>query len=169
MGFEEISLEERKRIRGTESYKAMMLALTDNSKTLTSRESIYESNLSPFLLFSPLNGGSPNEPIVEIPLNGSATILEKTMPQNAEGRVHYVGVNFVTGASNYITFNFIVNGQILPEMSKVFLYESFTNMIPIKLPLTNRSTLKVIGFNSDPGAAHKVKMIMLGYYRYLES
>lgn len=167
MAIEEMGFEEKARIRATDLYKATILALSDNGKTITSRESIYESNLSPFIFYSPLNSSSPAEPIVTIPANSFATLLEKTMPQNAEGRVHFVGVHFVTAAETYVTFNFMVNGQILPEMDKKFLFESFPNMMPLKIPLTVESTLKIVGFNADPVAPHQVKMIVTGYYQYL--
>lgn len=161
----EISHEDKNKIRKTELYKALMLAFNDNAKSLTAREATDETNLETFVFSSaettiPINSGG---------VDGSATIIEQTLPDNTVGRIFAFGVNHVSNGSNVVTFNFVVNNQIKPFLTKVPWPESFSQPTTIYIPLPYKATIKIVGYNSDTASPQRVKVFIRGHFRYLPS
>jgi hypothetical protein len=159
----DISHEEKSRIRKTDFYKAFILAMSDSSKSLTAREAVDEVNLETFVLSSP----EITIPINNGVIDGSATILEQTLPDNTVGRIFAFGVNHVSGGANVITFNFVVNNQIRPFLTKIPWPESYSQPTTIYVPLPYKATIKIVGYNSDTAAPQHVKVFIRGHFRYL--
>ena len=154
---------EYEKIRMDSVYKAMALALKDNSKSITNRESAWEDNLETMMLDSgqvsiPINNGS---------VDGSVTILSQTLPENTEGRIFQVGVDFVTNTSDYTLFSFLINDQVKPFLAKKFVSGTIANPVAIKIPLPNRTTIKIVGYNSNTAVVSTVRMQIVGYFKQI--
>lgn len=154
---------EYEEIRTGNIYKAMALALKDNSKSITGRESAWEENLETMMLDS----GQINIPIKSGGVDGSVTILSQTLPENTEGRIFQIGVDFITNTSDYTLFSFLVNDQVKPFLAKKFVSGTIANPVPIKIPLPNRTTIKVIGYNSNIAVVSTVRMQIIGYFKQI--
>lgn len=152
-------------IRKTIYYRAFKLALNESRE-----KSKTEAKVKiPFWFFSPLNTASPAQPIVNIAISGSATVLENTLPTRAIGLVRYVGISFLTpNGANDIAFNILLDDRIISTLSKVQLYESLSsgNLIPIEFSLPLKSKLTITGYNNSSITAHDVKACAVGYYYY---
>lgn len=154
-------------IKKTIYYKAFKLALNESRE----KNKIETKFKIPFWFFSPLNTASPAQPIVNIAVSSSATVLENTLPIKAMGLVRYVGISFLTpNGANDIAFNILVDGQILSTLSKMQLYESLSsgNLIPIEFSLSAKATLTITGYNNSSVTAHDVKACAIGYYYHTE-
>ena len=160
MLFDGMTHDEKVRIRNTDLYKALSLALTDNAKTLTAREATDEANLNTFIFSSSQTTIAQN--------NGSATILEQSLPTNTAGRIFAIGVKHY-GGEDKLTFNILVNNQIIYGLSKIAFQESWSQPIDLKIPLPFNSTIKIVGYNSDAAAPHDVKVFIKGYYKFVST
>lgn len=154
---------EYEKIRMDSTYQAMALALKDNSKSITGRESAWEDNLETMMLDS----GQIDIPIKSGGVDGSITILSQTLPENTEGRIFQVGVDFITNTSDYTLFSFLVNDQVKPFLAKKFISGTISNPVGIKIPLPNRTTIKIVGYNSNTGVASTVRMQIIGYFKQI--
>ena len=154
---------EYEQIRADALYKAVALALKDNSKSITNRESTWEDNLETMMLDS----GQVDIPIKSGGIDGSITILSQTLPENTEGRIFQVGVDFVTNTSTNTLFSFLVNDQVKPFLAKKFVSGTIANPVAIKIPLSNRSTIKIVGYNSNIAVVSTVRMQIIGYFKQI--
>ena len=159
----ETSPSEYEKIRMNDVYKAMALALKDNSKSITNRESAWEENLETMMLDS----GQIDIPVKSGGIDGSITILSQTLPENTEGRIFQVGVDFITNTSTNTLFSFLVNDQIKPFLAKKFVSGTIANPVAIKIPLSNRSTIKIVGYNSSIAVVSTVRMQIIGYFKQI--
>lgn len=150
-------------IRANDIYKAMALALKDNNKSITGRESSWEDNLETMMLDS----GQISIPVNSGGVDGSITILSQTLPENTEGRIFQVGVDFITNTSSSTLFSFLVNDQVKPFLAKKFVSGTISNPVGIKIPLPNRTTIKVVGYNSDIAVVSTIRMQIIGYFKQI--
>ncbi len=124
--------------------------------------------LSPFWFFTPLDSDTPPQPIATIAQNSSATVLTGSLPINTEGEVAYIGVDYLSNnGDNDLTFNILRDDTIVSTMSQKYFFQSFPNLIPIRLGLPNKTVLKVNVYNKSALTTHRIKMVVTGYYWYL--
>ena len=153
-------------IKKTIYYKAFKLAFNE-SRTRSKTET---KSKIPFWFFTPLDNDSPSQPIATIIPSGNTTILTGTLPINTEGEVTHIGVDYLTtNGNNDLAFNILRDNIIISTMSQKYLFQSFPNLIPLKLRLpANKTAIKVIVYNNSTITTHRVKMVITGYYWYLD-
>ena len=154
-------------IRKTVYYKAFKLAFNE-SRT---RSKIETKSKIPFWFSTSLDSDTPAQPIATILPAGNTTILTGTLPVNTEGEVTHIGVDYLTtNGNNDLAFNILRDSLIISTMSQKYLFQSFPNLIPLKLRLpVNKTEVKVIVYNNSTITTHRIKMVVTGYYWYLEN
>lgn len=124
--------------------------------------------ITPFWFFTPLDSDTPPQPIATIAPGGSTVILTGTLPINTEGLVSYIGVDYLSNnGDNDLTFNILRDDVIVSTMSQKYFFQSIPNLIPLKIGLFNKTTLKVTAYNNSSVATHRIKMVVTGEYWYL--
>lgn len=151
-------------IRKTIYYKAFKLALSESRE----KSKIETKTKYPFWFFTSLDSDTPAQPIASIIPSGNATVVTGTLPVNTEGETTHIGVDYLsTNGNNDLAFNILINDTIVSTMSQRYLFQSFPNLIPLRLGLSTKTTVKVIVYNNSTVATHRIKMVVTGYYWYL--
>lgn len=151
-------------IKKTIHYKALKLALSENKeKSKTEIKTKF-----PFWFFTPLDNDTPAQPIASINPSGNTLVLTGTLPIHAEGETTHIGVDYLSAnGENDLAFNLLRNDTIVSTMSQKHLFQSFPTLIPLRLSLSNKTTIKVMVYNNSTVATHRIKMVITGYYWYV--
>ena len=151
-------------IRKTVYYKAFKLALNESRE----KNKIETKTKYPFWFFTSLDNDTPAQPIATILPSGNTTVLTGTLPINTEGETTHIGVDYIsTNGNNDLAFNILRDNTIVSTMSQKYLFQSFPNLIPLRLGLSNKTTITVIVYNNSSITTHRIKAVVTGYYWYL--